>query len=130
MKYLTLKSDDNLDKISEVLDETIDTTTNYLLRRIGEVDGFFPDRNYAGEFVIDILDSMSIDVKAFVHSIVKSEAYNYFCRLRFWGEEYDCPICGCPMEFWDYATDEEGHDIGKEFKCINCGQKEIRDEES
>jgi hypothetical protein len=129
MKYLTLKSDDNLDKISELSDETIDTTTNYLLRRIGEIDGFFPDRSYAGEFVVEVLDSMSIDVRTFVRAIVPPKAYNYFSRLQFWGEECDCPDCGCLMELWDYATDDEGHDIGREFKCVNCGRKEIRNEE-
>lgn len=126
MKHLTIKDCPNLDNISAVADESKKPIIKYLLRKIEEIEEFYPLEEYAGQYIVDILDSMSMDLKGFVNSILPKECFNDFCRLKFWGEADDCPECGCKMDFWDweYRDDTDGA-TGIIVRCPNK-HEEIR----
>jgi hypothetical protein len=120
MKYLTIKSCKNLDNIAKVVDESNEPITKYILRKISEIEEFLPDEAFAGEYIVDVLDSIPINVKSFVNSILPKECFNDFQRLKFWGLDGGCKECGCKLEFWDweYRDDTDGA-TGVIVRCPN-----------
>ena len=126
MKYLTIKSCPNLDNIAQKTDESKEPIKTYILRKISELEDFYPDESFAGEYIVDVLQSFYSDLKGFVYSILPKECFNDFCRLKFWGLDDDCPECGCKMEFWDweYRDDTDGA-TGRIYRCTNR-HEEIR----
>ena len=120
MSRLTIKQSPSLTSICDILGYGEDYVIREIIHKLGLLDSYILNDCNAGQNISDVMFESDLDVAKFLEFLPEPASPNFY-HLEFWGEDYDCPFCGCKTEAWDYDKDENGENAIIN-KCTNCGK--------